>query len=524
MTMRKKEKMVSGEKNQSGSSQKRIMDLEARLKDYEKLYEIIDAISSSLEVEEILKLIIEWSLQLCHADQGSILIVGSMARQEVKTIVREGQSEDVKLDHYLNNLIAGWISQYKKPLLNAQLSEIFGQKNIKDRYKSIASILGIPIVNSVDGKIIGVINLISERENHKFGDRELQLMSILATHCCRLIQNAHLHEQLFKETLRLKKEIQDKYALHGIIGKSEKMQAVFSLLDRVVPTTVGVLLEGESGTGKERIARALHYGGPRKDAPFVAVDCGALPTNLLESELFGYMKGAFTGASQDRIGLIEEADGGTLFLDEIGNMPPELQPKLLRTIQEKEIRPVGSTKVKKIDVRIIAAASINLEDKVKGGTFRQDLYYRLNVVKISLPPLRERKEDVAILANHFLQQLNERYGKKISGFRSEIIQKLEGYSWPGNIRELEHSIERAVVLCESKKLSDKDFPFLESPPPFMSEELFQPRALQDALNEFKKQYIGKLLQHTAGNQSRAAEILKIQRTYLNRLIKELEVK
>lgn len=520
----KKDKTISAKTNQPESLQQRITDLEARLKDYEQLYKILDAISSSLQVEEILKQIIELSLQLCSADQGSILIVGSMARQEVKTIIREGQSEDVKLDHYLNNLIAGWISQYKKPLLSARLSEVFGQKNIKSGYESIASVLGIPIVNSQDGKIIGVVNLISEREDHQFGDRELQLMHILAAHCSRLIRNARLHEQLFNETLRLKKEVQDKYAFQGIIGNSEKMQAVFSLLERVASTDVGVLLEGESGTGKERIARALHYGGSRKDAPFVAVDCGALPANLLESELFGYIKGAFTGASQDRIGLIEEANGGTLFLDEIGNMPPELQSKFLRTIQEKEIRPVGATKVRRIDVRIIAAASQNLEEKVKEGTFRRDLYYRLNVVRISLPPLRERKEDIAILANHFLQQMNERYSKKIRGFRPEIIQRLEVYSWPGNIRELEHAIERAVVLCESNQFSNKDFPFLESPPPFISEELFQPRALQDALNEFKKQYIGKLLQHTAGNQSKAAEILKIQRTYLNRLIKELEVK
>lgn len=512
--------MRSNKNNKTENSLGKIEELESQIKDYKELNEIFSAISSSLQVEEILKQIIEKSLQLCDADQGSILLIGSIDRKEIKTIIREGHSEDVKLDHFLNNLIAGWISQYGKPLLTTNLTDIFGGKNITGKYQKVKSVLGIPILHEKD--ITGVINLISEKQDRSFGTRELQLMEILASHCAHLIQNANLHEQLFRETQRLKKEVQDKYAFHGIIGHSEKMQTVFSMLERVVSTDVRVLLEGESGTGKERIARAIHYSGLRKDASFVAVDCGALPANLLESELFGYVKGAFTGAGQDRIGLIEEANGGTLFLDEIGNMPLELQSKFLRTIQEGEIRPVGSTKVRKVDVRIIAAASENLEEKVDKGTFRQDLYFRLNVVRISLPPLRERKDDVAILADHFLKNMNERYKKRIKGFKPETILRLEAYSWPGNIRELEHAVERAVVLCESDKLSDKDFPFLETPPPFISEELFQPRPLQEALNLFKKKYIDKLLEHTGGNQSKAAKILDIQRTYLNRLIKELK--
>jgi transcriptional regulator with GAF, ATPase, and Fis domain len=511
----------SSKQNQPGDASNRVDELQARLKDYERLNEVFAAISSSLEVEEILKQVIEKSLQLCDADQASILLIGSIDRREVKTIIREGYSDDAKLDHYLNNLIAGWVSQYKKPLLTNDLAEIFGQKNIKGKYRDIISALGIPILGNE--KTIGVINLISEKKDRKFGDRELQLMNILASHCTHLIQNANLHEQLFKETQRLKKAVQDKFAVHGIIGHSEEMQTVFSLIQRVAETDIRVLLEGESGTGKERIARAIHYDGLRKDSSFVAVDCGSIAANLLESELFGYVKGAFTGASQDRTGLFEEANGGTLFLDEIGNMPSEIQPKFLRAIQEGEIRPVGSTKVRKIDVRIIAACSINLEKKVKDGSFRQDLYFRLNVVKIPLPPLRERKEDIAILADHFFRSMNERYGKKIKGFNPGLVQRLERYSWPGNVRELEHAIERAVVLCESTQLAERDFPFLESPPPFIAEELFQPRALQEALNLFKKQYINKLLEHTGGNQSEAAKILNIQRTYLNRLIKELKI-
>lgn len=512
--------MSINEKNDLAGLPERVNQLEAQLQDYDRLNEVFHAISSSLHVEEILKKVVERSLQLCKADQGSILLVGSVDEQQVKTLIREGYSDDVKLDHYLNNLLAGWISQHKKPLLTDDLSSITKPQNIKTKYKSIKSILSIPIL--WEDKIIGVINLISENEKQKFAERDMRLMTMLAFYCAHLIKSAHLHEQLFKETIRLRREVQGKYSYEGIIGNSEKMQAVFSLLDRVVSTDVRVLLEGESGTGKELIARILHYNGPRKDASFVAVDCGALPATLLESELFGYVKGAFTGANQDRIGLIEEANGGTLFLDEIGNMPVEIQAKFLRTIQEGEIRPIGSTKVRKVDVRIIAAVSGDLEEKVQKGEFRQDLFYRLNVVKITLPPLRERKEDIAILANHFLQKMNQRYGKKIKGFNPQTIQRLEAYSWHGNIRELEHAVERGVVLCETDQLGDKDFPFLESPPPFLSEELFQACTLQEALNRFKKQYIDKILEQTGGNQSKAAKILDIQRTYLNRLIKELK--
>ncbi|NIV71635.1 AAA domain-containing protein [Candidatus Saccharibacteria bacterium] len=294
-------------------------------------------------------------------------------------------------------------------------------------------------------------------------------------------------------------------------------------MERIIPTDVRVLLEGESGTGKERIARIIHYNGPRQNAPFVAVDCGALPASLLESELFGYVKGAFTGAEKDRKGLFEEANTGTLFLDEIANMPSEIQAKFLRAIQEGEIRPVGSSQVVKVNVRIIAAVSGDLKAKVDKGEFREDLFYRLNVVNFPLPPLRERKEDIAMLAHHFLKQMNEKYDKKIKGFKPNTIAALESYPWPGNIRELEHAIERAVVLGESDRLSQKDFPFLESPA-VVNNELFKPRYLQDALNEFKREYISQILQQTGGNQKQAAEILNIQRTYLNRLIKELEIK
>jgi two-component system response regulator PilR (NtrC family) len=229
------------------------------------------------------------------------------------------------------------------------------------------------------------------------------------------------------------------------------LREVFSLLERIIPTDARVMIEGESGTGKELIARILHYNGPNKNGPFVGVDCGAFPEKLLESELFGYVKGAFTGATKDKPGLYEEAQNGTLFLDEITNMPVNIQSKLLRALQEGEIRPVGSTKVKKMHVRVLSAASDSLAQKMQEGKFRQDLYYRLNVVNVKLPPLRERYEDIPILANHFLEKYSKKYHKKVAGLNSETLNILESYPWPGNIRELENIMERIIILIDPGK-------------------------------------------------------------------------
>jgi Nif-specific regulatory protein len=287
-------------------------------------------------------------------------------------------------------LLAGWISQHHKPLLTNNVVETLGPENLPAKYRDLASILSVPL--ELHGTSLGVINLVSLTAGQKFGERELRLLEILAAQAAQFIANARLHEKLFDENLRLRQEVQNKYSSHGIIGHSPKMQEMFALLERVIPTEGRVLLEGESGTGKELVARVIHYNGPRQEKPFVAVDCGALPANLLESELFGYIKGAFTGALRDKKGLFEAANGGTLFLDEIVNMPLEIQSKFLRAIQEGEIRPLGSTQVRKVDVRIIAAASRNLRTEVQAGRFRQDLFFRLNVVNIPLPRCTREKK------------------------------------------------------------------------------------------------------------------------------------
>ncbi|MGH7492385.1 MAG: sigma 54-interacting transcriptional regulator [bacterium] len=439
-----------------------------QLRDCERLHRVSQTICSALQVDVILKNIIDEAMSLCHAQQGSIMLFEPASPAIAKTLIRHGETAGNKLDHYLNNLLAGLIAQRRKPLLTNSASEAFGSENLPIKYRDIASILSAPL--ELNGASLGVINLVSLTSEQKFGERELHLLEILAAQAAQFIVIARLHEKLFAENLHLRKEMQDKYSFHGLIGHSPKMQELFALLQKVIPTEAQVVLEGENGTGKGLVARIIHHNGPRQVGPFVAVDCGALAATVLESELFGHVKGAFTDARQDKRGLFEEASGGTLFLDEIVNMPLGIQSKFLSAVQESQIRPVGSTKARKVDVRLIAAANTNLRTEVAAGRFRQDLFFRLNVVNIILPPLRERREDIVILAQHFLNKMTVKYGKRIGGFQPETMASLEFYSWPGNVRELEHVVERMVILAE---------PTLEAITPELLPLEIRPQVLDD---------------------------------------------
>jgi len=259
-----------------------------------------------------------------------------------------------------------------------------------------------------------------------------------------------------KENLRLKKELYGKFKIEGIIGKSKKMLQVIDIVKKVTPTNATVLIYGESGTGKELIARAIHYNSPRKDKPFIAINCAAIPETLIESELFGYEPGAFTGANTRKIGIIEAADKGTLFLDEIAELPPLTQSKLLRVLQEKEVRRIGGKDAIKVDLRIIAATNKNLSKEVEQNRFREDLYYRLKVITVEIPPLRERKEDIPELVNFFIEKYSKEFGKRVNGIEEKALQALINYQWPGNIRQLETVIERAIIICEKDKITLSD--------------------------------------------------------------------
>jgi len=329
-------------------------------------------------------------------------------------------------------------------------------------------------------------------------------------------------KRLERENSRLKKELETKYGFGNIIGRSPEIVKVFELIKRVSELKVNILISGESGTGKELVARAIHYSGNRHEGPFVPVNCGAIPENLMESELFGYKKGAFTGAQRDKKGLFEEADRGTIFLDEIGDLPLHLQVKLLRALEGKEIRPLGSTEVVPIDVRVISATNRKLEEEVAAGKFREDLYYRLNVIKIQLPSLRERKVDISPLAIHFMTRYSREMEKDIRGISPKVLEILENYNYPGNVRELENIIARCVALETSNVIRHETLPQLVSGRDYLDLDtsFTSSTSLDTLLGSIEKKMIDKALRSAGGNKTEAAKLLGITlRSFRYRLAK-----
>jgi len=330
------------------------------------------------------------------------------------------------------------------------------------------------------------------------------------------VERALSYESTLAENEALKQTLRTKYHYKNLVGDSEKMQKVYELIEKVARTESTVLLVGESGTGKELVAKAIHYASRRAEKPFIAVNCASLPETLLESELFGYVKGAFTGATRFKKGLFESADGGTLLLDEIAAIPVSVQLALLRVLQEREIRPVGGTETIPVDVRIVAATNERLEDKVKAGQFREDLYYRLSVIPIELPPLRERLSDIPLLVNHFLRLYKEREGEEKSIERAALTA-LQKYDWPGNVRELENAIYRAAALCEGDTIRFEDLPDRireasgGTPPDSGKNEFeqFRGASLKAFLREKERQYIKYVLDQCGGNKEKAAKALGI---------------
>ena len=327
---------------------------------------------------------------------------------------------------------------------------------------------------------------------------------------------------LKQENVYLQEEINAPYL--EILGESQAIKEVIEMVRKVAMTSSTALLSGESGTGKEIFARSIHRWSPRTRKPFVVVNCVALRDELLESELFGHEKGAFTGAHQAKEGKLEIANGGTVFLDEIGDFKPDIQAKLLRVLQEREFERVGGNKHIHVDIRVIAATHRDLLKEVHEGRFREDLFFRLNVVAISLPPLRQRKEDIPILADFFLRRSCRNIGKTMMSISKEAMDRLMGYHWPGNVRELGNLIERAVVLSGEDKIKPEDFPLQATPLRGFEKEEDSGDSYHDAVRSYQRKVIDQAMQKTGGNQARAAELLHLQRTYLSRLIKKLKIK
>jgi len=339
------------------------------------------------------------------------------------------------------------------------------------------------------------------------------------------VKNAMEHRHLVEENRRLKKSLRERYSFQNIIGKSAPMQQVFDLISQVAPRRSTVLIQGESGTGKELVAKAIHASSGRADAPFVAINCGNIPSELLESELFGHVRGAYTGATSAKKGLFEAADGGTLFLDEVATISMEIQSKLLRVIQEREFRRLGGLENIKVDVRIIAATNMDLQSAVRQGIFRDDLYYRLNVIVIKIPPLRERAEDIPLLSEHFIKKYGEENQRESCLLESSAMKVLMDYDWPGNVRELENVIERAVVLSPGNRITADLFPKnITIPLPETTVRLSADISLKERVGNYEKAIILAALEKTEWNQKKAAQLLSVNATTLSEKLKRLKIK
>ena len=416
---------------------------------------------------------------------------------------------------------ANLLSQSERPV---SLKDDVVQKVINERVALLLgaeagqemATLAAPIV--VREEVVAILYMESGSRERPFDEGHLQLLTAVTGMAAIAWENASFMEWLRDENERLKDVLKIE---HGMLGDSPKMRELHKQIAKVAASSTTVLILGESGTGKELIARAIHRNSPRASAPFVAINCAALTDTLLESELFGYEKGAFTGALTQHKGRLESAEGGTVFLDEIGELSPLLQAKLLRVLQERELQRVGGTQTVKLNIRLLAATNRDLEDAAKKGTFRQDLFYRLNVVSLKANPLRQRPEDIVVLADHFAKKFAGQCGRKLSGISPEARAYLRSYSWPGNVRELENAIERAVVLGSSDVILPEDLPenIREERPAEVSATLYE-----EAVDAAKRQVVMKAFDQAGYEHEKAAKILGLHPNYLHRLIRNMDLK
>ena len=465
---------------------------------------------------------LEWQLlgmifDVVPADRGAILHFGE-SLDEFESVTAwdrvRGPGQPVKV----SRTVLKRVVEEKAGLL---ISDVAGESTAKrvDTLVQLGvhSVLCVPMTS--DGNVCSAIYLDGRSPSEPFDEHHLQVMTAVAALGSMALENAHYYERLREENRLLRAEIDLE---HNMVGSSPSMRAVYELIRRVAPSDSTVLICGESGTGKELVARALHRNSPRSNRPFVAINCAGLSETLLESELFGHEKGAFTGATTRKPGKLEVAEGGTLFLDEVSEMPTAIQPKLLRCLQEREFERLGGTTTIKADIRVIAATNKSLPEMVEAGTFRRDLYYRLNVVPVTMPALRERREDIPALAAHFIAKACQKCGSRMKQLSPEARSLLMTYDWPGNVRELENAIERAIVLGTADVILADDLP--EAVLETGSAGASSSAKYNDALREFKRQLVVQALRQGNGNYLEAAQVLGLHPNSLLRLIRNLGLK
>ncbi len=478
---------------------------------FEKVASLGALANATLEVEKLLGLVVEATGKLVGAEAGSIMLLEG---DHLVFVVATGSKKDeiTKLRLPKGRSVAWWVVENKKayicndpegdPLFSGDVDRALGF--------TTRNLLAVPVM--LGGSVFGVLEAVNKRRG-VFLRRDLSVLEAFAHLVAVAIRNAKLFDKLRRAHTATVLEMELEYDL---VGASEPMERIRELIRRVAPTPSTVLITGESGVGKEVVARQIHLQSERSQGPFVKVSCPAFPETLLESELFGHEKGAFTGASQRRIGRFEAACGGTIFLDEVGDLPPTVQAKLLRVLQEGVVERLGSNEPIRVDVRVIAATNKDLQKAVEQGTFRRDLFYRLNVVPIHIPPLRERKEDIPLLVEHFIEKFRRRFPHNVEGISEDALELLLSYDWPGNVRELENAIERAIVVWSPRTIKPEHLPAeIRGDVPLPQ----KPQTLPD----MERCAIIEALRKAGGNQVRAARLLGISRDKLRYRMKKYNI-
>ncbi|MGD0036058.1 MAG: sigma-54-dependent Fis family transcriptional regulator [Bacteroidota bacterium] len=480
---------------------------------FDALYQISKSVNSILEPTELLERILEIAMTRLFAERGFVILSNPDNENGYEVAVIKNFSSQKTTSE-----IAASSSVIKNVLNTGEAVLTFDAQN-DERFDSSTSIIAQKILSIIciplqtGNRTFGAVYLDSSEMLKEFTDESLKFLTIFGNLAGIAIENAKRYTELQKQNERLKNEAEVTHLFSTLVGSSKKWISALEIARRVLDIDVAVLITGESGTGKELVARAIHDNGTRKGFPFVAINCSAIPESLIESELFGYAKGAFTGASGIKKGLVEVADCGTLFLDEMSDLPYPLQPKLLRLLQEKEYRRIGDTVNRTANIRVLAATSKNLKDEVENGKMREDLYFRLNVVDIHLPPLRERKDDIPLLTKYFLQQTVKMFNRPIESIHPDAMQLLLNNSWRGNVREFQNAIERAVVLCNGTQLTVNDFMFDVN----KSESVL---SSSTTLEEMERQVIEATLEEMGGNRRRTAEKLGVSLRWLQYRLKE----
>ena len=489
------------------------------------LLEVSQALGSTLDTRAAVEKVLEILDRELGMKRGAIALLEGEGDLKIQYAYGLSEGERQRGRYKVDEGVTGKVVASGRPIVVPQVSKepLFLHRTRKRSPDKEESFICVPIKDR--RKTIGALSITYPYKQNRNYEDSVQLLTIVTSMISQSLRLAQLVEreraQLQDENALLKRELQQKYDFRNIVGTSKEMRDVYEQIAQVAPSGATVLIRGESGTGKELVAHAIHYNSPRSSKPFVKVNCAALPESLIESELFGHEKGAFTGAVARKRGRFELAEGGTLFLDEIGDLSPAMQVKLLRALQEREFERVGGTETIKVNVRLITATNVDLEQAVSDGRFRSDLYYRLNVFSIYLPPLRERRTDILLLADHFLEKYGGQNGKRIKRISTPAIDMLMTYHWPGNVRELENVIERATLVCEGNVIHGYHLP-----PTLQTAEgsgTVTKMSLDQAVGAFEKDLIQDALKTSRGNRARAARLLDTTERILGYKVKKYEI-